>query len=94
MSHTPVHMHQFLHPRSIAIVGASRNPEKVGNIVIQNLIDAGYTGDIYPINPKAKEIHGFQVYPEINKTPQTPELCIISLPTSLVIQELEQAIDA
>lgn len=49
-------LEHLLNPSSIAIVGASRTPTKIGHIVTKNLQDAGYAGDLFPINPKADQI--------------------------------------
>ena len=85
-------IHTLLHPTSVAIVGASRNPMKIGNIVIQNLLSSWYSGDIFPVNPKATSIHELSVYKKLQDIKKTVDLCIIALPASLVIQELEEAI--
>ncbi|MEE9610200.1 MAG: CoA-binding protein, partial [Desulfatiglandales bacterium] len=52
-------------PRSVAVVGASQDSSKLGHIVVKRIIEGGYRGAIYPINPKAKEILGLQAYPNI-----------------------------
>ena len=52
-------------PASIAVVGASSDPEKIGYQIVLNLKDGGYKGKIFPVNPKAKEILGFRVYPDV-----------------------------
>ncbi len=55
----------FFKPRSVALVGASTNPTKLGHAVLKNLVDCGYAhyGEIYPVNPNAKEILGYLAYP-------------------------------
>ncbi|OYT45757.1 hypothetical protein B6U84_01685 [Candidatus Bathyarchaeota archaeon ex4484_40] len=57
-----VKLEAFLKPRSIAVIGASRNPEKVGHIIFRNLINSGYEGDLYPINPNTTELLGRKCY--------------------------------
>ncbi len=52
-------------PRSVAVIGASRNPDKVGHIILQNLMKAGYDGRMYPINPNAEEILGLRTYKSV-----------------------------
>ena len=52
-------------PRSVAVVGASRTPGKVGYILTKNMIESGYGGEIYPINPNAEEILGYKCYPSV-----------------------------
>jgi len=52
----------FFKPGSVAVFGASRNPEKPGRVILENLLKGGYGGEIYPLNPKAREIDGVKVY--------------------------------
>lgn len=56
-------------PKSVAVIGASAKELSIGNRIIKNLIDFGYTGAIYPINPKADEIRGIKAYPSIFDVP-------------------------
>ncbi len=53
-------------PRSVAVVGASQDSSKLGHVVVKRIIEGGYRGALYPINPKAKEILGLQAYPSIH----------------------------
>ncbi|HUS48733.1 MAG TPA: CoA-binding protein, partial [Candidatus Paceibacterota bacterium] len=54
---------------SIAVVGASANPEKIGHIILKNIIKGGYKGQIYPINPKSPEILGLRCYTSLVELP-------------------------
>lgn len=76
---------RFFRPRSVAVIGASREPGRVGYAVIKNLIDGGYKGKIYPINPRAAEILGLKCYPDIREVPD-PEVdsALISIPAAMV----------
>jgi len=82
----------FFKPGSVAVLGASRMPGKGGYNIIENLLRLGYPGEIYPINPQAKQILGLAVYPDMNNIPEPPELAVIVLPPSLVISSLEDCI--
>ncbi|HEC56554.1 MAG TPA: hypothetical protein ENI32_01515 [Candidatus Syntrophoarchaeum butanivorans] len=84
-------MNRFFEPRSIAVVGASANRSKGGYRVLQNLIEWGYTGRIYPVNPKADEILGLKVYPSIEDLPEVPDLALLVLPRDMVPEALKQA---
>lgn len=75
---------KYFNPRSIAIVGASRSPEKVGYQVLKNIIDGGYKGKIYPINPNAKTILGLKCYPSITAVHQSIDVAVIVTPAPLV----------
>lgn len=73
-------MKSFFSPASIAIVGASANPDKTGHAVLKNIIEGGFSGEIYPINPHETEIIGETVYKNLNDTPTQAELVIIVIP--------------
>lgn len=73
-----------LEPKSIAIVGASADPEKIGYKVVANLIDGGYDGAIYPINPKADEILGKKCYASVTEVPYVIDAAIITVPAKFV----------
>lgn len=77
-------------PKSVAIVGASRTPGKVGHILARNMIDSGYAGDIIPINPNAEEILGLKAYPSVLDVPTEIDLAVISIPAHLVLQVAEE----
>ncbi len=80
----------FYCPTSVAVVGASRDENKLGHAVLKNLIQYGYGGPIYPINPKAKEILGHQAYPSVLAVTDEIDLTIIVIPDPLVPQVLEE----
>lgn len=81
---------KFFHPQSIAVIGASRTPGKVGYDILKNLMQYGYKGNIYPINPSATEIMGLTCYPSILDVPKTIDLAIIVIPAKLVLDVIEQ----
>ena len=74
----------FFEPESVAIVGTSRTPGKGGYNIIENLVRLGYRGRIYPVNPRAEEILGLTVYPDLEGIPEIPELALIILPPAQV----------
>jgi acetyl coenzyme A synthetase (ADP forming)-like protein len=80
----------FFNPQSVAVVGASRDPEKLGYAVLANLKDAGYPGPLYPVNPKADEILGFKAYPSVLEIPDPVDLAVIVIPYRFVPAALEQ----
>lgn len=82
---------KFFSPLSIAVIGASENPQKLGYTVVKNLKDSGYKGRIYPVNNKATidtNILSLKVYPSVSDIHEIPELVIISIPSGLVFEEL------
>lgn len=82
----------LLYPRSVAVIGASRNPKKIGFQVVYNLIKEGYKGRIYPINPNADEILGLKCYPSILDVPDEIDLAMIIVPASKVLNVLNEVI--
>jgi acetyl coenzyme A synthetase (ADP forming)-like protein len=72
----------FFNPASVAVIGASTNSEKLGYAVVKNLLDGGYSkkGKVYPINPTAVEILGFEVYPSVLDVPGPIDLAVIVIP--------------
>ncbi len=85
----PPDLEYLFHPQSIAIVGVSTEPEKAhigGNVFLRALIEFGYKGNIFPINPKAKEVLGLKAYPSLESVPQGVDYVICSLPAHLTPQ--------
>ncbi len=80
----------LLKPKSIAVVGASATPGKIGYTVVKNLLDSGYTGPIYPINPKREEILGLKVYPSVLDVPGPIDAAVIIIPARYVVQVAEE----
>jgi len=80
----------FFKPSSIAVIGASREPEKVGYRILRNIIESGYKGSIYPINPKASELIGLKCYKSILDVPEIVDLAIIAVPAKIVPQVAEE----
>lgn len=77
-------------PKSACVIGASRSPEKVGEIIVRNIINSKYTGKIYPVNPHIDVINDLKCYPDIKSIPEVPDLAIIAIPAASVIDELIQ----
>ena len=71
-------------PESVAVIGASNTPGKVGYIIVDNLINDGFEGEIYPVNPKGGEILGKKAYANITEIPGDVDLAIITIPSPFV----------
>ena len=84
----------LLCPDSIAIVGASRNPGKLGHVLVSNLVRAGYKGKLFPVNPAGGEILDIPVIPSVAELPGEPDLAIIALPREQVLQAMQELADA
>lgn len=80
---------RLLDPRSIAVVGASRDPAKRGYQAVQRLVEDGYGGPIYPVSPSADEILGLHVYQSIDDVPGPVDLALIVRPAEHVPEAIE-----
>ena len=74
----------LFYPSSVAIIGASTKELSIGNRIIKNLVDFGYKGPIYPINPKADEVRGIKAYPSILEVPGDVDLAHIIIPSKFI----------
>jgi len=83
-------LESFFQPSSVAVIGASRDPDKLGYAVLANLRDGGFPGTLYPVNPKADEILGLKAYPTVLDIPEAVELSIIVIPYPLVPDALRE----
>lgn len=79
-----------LNPKSIAVIGASENENKIGGRPLLYLSRHGYRGKVYPINPKRAEIQGFKAYPSLADVPDAPEAAIVALAGDAAIEAVEQ----
>ncbi len=80
----------LLRPASVAVVGVSRRSRSVGRAILDNLLDSGFEGPIYPVNPQAERIAHVICYPSVAALPQTPDLAVLAVPAAVVPQVAEQ----
>ncbi len=80
----------FFEPRSVAVVGASRQKGKVGHEIVANLLGGRFKGEIYPVNPKAAEIEGLRCYADLKSIGQIPDLAVIVVPAGAVADVIRQ----
>ncbi len=66
--------------RSVAIIGASNKPGKIGNVIVKNVIDSGFAGRIFPINPKETVIEGLTCYSSVSQAPDKIDLAVVCVP--------------
>ncbi len=77
-------------PKSLAVIGASRNPAKVGHTILRNIVESGYKGRVYPVNPKADEILGLKCYKSVLDIPDDVDLVVITVPAQIVLDVAEE----
>ena len=76
----------LLRPRSIAVIGASRRRDSIGGAILRNLIDQGFQGPVYPINPNAPFVQSIPAYPSVASVPGEVDLAIIVIPADQVME--------
>src|SRR5690349_12962534 len=84
----------LLYPSAVAVIGASRNPEKVGYALLANLIHSGYKGTLIPVNPDADEILGLKCYRALSEYQGQIDLGIIVVPGKFVRDAIQSSINA
>jgi len=80
----------FFKPESVCLIGASTNPEKLGFKILKNLIDGGYKGKIFPVNPKADTILNLKCYKTVSEITDSVDLSIIVIPSEFVCEVVEE----
>ena len=88
----PKSLDPFFTPRSVAVVGASRNPAAFGNLAIANLQHYGFSGHIFPIHLTEPQINGLPAFRSIVELPETPDLCILAVRAELAIELVGECI--
>ena len=81
-------MNRIMKPDAVAVIGASGEAGKIGNSVMKNLINGGYQGKIYPINPTADEIMGMKAYKSVKDVPGEIDVAVFAIPAKFVAQAL------
>jgi len=84
----------ILRPRSVAVVGASRQPNTIGWQIVDNLLRYGFQGSVYPINPKAEFIHSIPAYPTVSAVGRPVDLAIITVPKEHVLPAVQDCVAA
>ena len=85
-------MKSIFEPRSIAVVGASRNPAQLGTVVVRNLRDTGFTGTIYIVNPNSPEVEGIKTFPTLTSIDGPVDLAIIAVPAAHVESVIDDCV--
>jgi predicted CoA-binding protein len=81
---------RFLNPRGIAVVGVSNDAARIGGQTLSLLTDFGYTGKIYPVNPRYNEVKGLTCYPDLTAVPKPCDVALIALSAANVAGAIEQ----
>ncbi|MES9996834.1 acetate--CoA ligase alpha subunit [Desulfovibrio aminophilus] len=83
----------LFYPKAVAVIGASDKPGKIGHTVVANMLRAGYTGELIPVNPKATVIEGLKVVNRIPDLPKGLDMAVITVPRDAVLPALKELAD-
>lgn len=76
----------ILTPRSVAVVGASRRPHSIGQTLLRNILEGGFTGEVYAVNPSATEVLGLPTYHSVSEIPGEVDLAVIAAPAEHILE--------
>lgn len=87
-------LESFFSPKSVAVVGVSADPSKLGAVVFNNLLSAGYEGNLYPVNPKSagEELYGKKCYGTVRDIPEAVDLVVIVVPAKFTMSAIDDCI--
>jgi acetyl coenzyme A synthetase (ADP forming)-like protein len=80
----------FFNPKSVAVIGASRDQKKIGHVIFRNLVEGSFRGRVYPVNPKAGKLLGRKCFASVTDVKERVDLAVISIPADLVPKSLEE----
>lgn len=83
-------LNALFNPSSVAVIGASRKEDNIGRGIIKNLKEGGYTGNIFPVNPKADEIMGLKCFPSVKEIEENVDLVFIAIPRDGVVPVMKE----
>jgi acetyl coenzyme A synthetase (ADP forming)-like protein len=81
-----------LNPSSVAVIGASANPDKIGHKILKNIVEAGFSGAVYPVNPRGGEILGLEAYPSVLDAPGDVDTVVVVVPARFVQGVMEECV--
>ena len=85
-------VHNALHPTSVAVIGASTDPSKIGHAVLANLLRGNFTGPVYPVNPEARSVRGVRAYPSVTDIPDDVDLAVVAVPAGAVDEVMDSCL--
>jgi acetyltransferase len=83
-------MKELFKPKNVVVIGASREPGKVGHAVLRNIIESGFKGEVYPVNPRADKVLGLNAYKSVLEVPGDIDLAVIVIPAQAVLDVMEE----
>jgi acyl-CoA synthetase (NDP forming)/GNAT superfamily N-acetyltransferase len=87
-------LRSVLHPRTIALIGASRRKDSIGSLLLDRLLQAGFTGQIHPVNPHVRSLRRRTAYPAVSEVPGQVDLAIVAVPAHAVLEVVDECAEA
>ena len=87
-------LNPLLNPKTIAVIGVSRNSSSIGYLIFKNILNAGFNGEVFPVNPKIESIDGIEAYSSSNELLGKIDLAVIAVRAEKVFEVAKEAIDA
>ena len=85
-------LERIFNPRSVAVVGASASPDKMGYMCVGNLLELGFKGRVYPVNPGLAQLFGLKAYPSMSAIPGEVDLAMVVIPAELALATIEECV--
>jgi acetyl coenzyme A synthetase (ADP forming)-like protein len=82
----------FFKPKTVAVIGVSRQPRKFGHVIFKNFKDSEFKGKVFPVNPKAEAILGTKAYASVNEIPDEVDLAVIAVPAAVVPSVIDECL--
>ncbi|KKS31706.1 hypothetical protein A2380_03800 [candidate division WWE3 bacterium RIFOXYB1_FULL_43_24] len=86
----PKNLAALFSPKSVVVIGASNSPEKVGAVILKNIVESEYKGKVFAVNPNTDSIGKIKCYKTVLDLPEVPDLAIIAIPVAFVLPTIEQ----
>lgn len=87
-SPTASNLSRLLYPQSVAVIGASDDPSRIGGKPIAYMLKQGYAGKIFPVNPKRESVQGIKAYASVQALPETPDVAIVAVPAAAALETI------
>jgi acyl-CoA synthetase (NDP forming)/GNAT superfamily N-acetyltransferase len=84
----------LLQPRTVAVVGASRDPDAIGSMIFRAILRGNFAGTVFPVNRQAGAVHGVRAWTSVRELPEPPELVVIAVPSAGVLEVAEEALQS
>ncbi|MHA6621071.1 bifunctional acetate--CoA ligase family protein/GNAT family N-acetyltransferase [Pseudonocardia sp. DLS-67] len=86
-------VHNALHPTSVAVIGASTDPSKIGHAVLANLLRGNFTGPVYPVNPATRSVRGVRAYASVTEIPDEVDLAVVAVPAANIDEVMDSCLE-